>query len=371
VDEVGLASTATKRVDQVTKNSTSGNCTVGCNGYSELMVWNTNEVITVGYFVTDHSGDFGAVTLHDNGNGSMTFTANEAGTDFASATITDGYGTAVNLIPNDPTVYNLSNAFSHANVPSFHPAYYPTYGVGGVENSLLNFRAYNNWLIDIDGNKYRTMIIGNQEWMMSNLQVTHYADGVNIPNYLWSGEVNTTGGYRIYNENYGALYNWFVQEYENGLIAFWRNGIAETTWHIPTEYEWSVLYNYLGGTDVAGGKLKETGLINWDTPNTDATNEYYFYGLPAGDWTDAGTYIGEGQWGVFWTSNLRMSESCGGSCENCNQTLCICEQDACVPRYPSGYFGSAYAIYYNNASIVFNQYARNYGFSIRCVRTIE
>ena len=149
VENIDLTHPAVARVDKVTKNSTSGNCTVGCNGHSYQMVWNTNEMITVGYFVTDHSGDFGAVTLHDNGNGSMTFTANEAGTDFAAATITDGYGTAVNITPNDPGgTYSsdLVNCFAYADPNLFDSRYYPHYIVAGsqlnVENSLLNFRNY-------------------------------------------------------------------------------------------------------------------------------------------------------------------------------------------------------------------------------------
>jgi len=151
VDEVGLASTATKRVDQVTKNSTAGDCVVSCNGYFETMTWNTNEVITVGQFISAYSGSFGAVTLHSNNDGSFTFTANVAGVDFEAATITAGYGTAENLIPNDPTVYNLVNAFSLAYEPYFDPAYYPYYLVhdpfdylnpNQIQNSLLNFRNY-------------------------------------------------------------------------------------------------------------------------------------------------------------------------------------------------------------------------------------
>jgi len=151
VDEVDLAYSATKRVDKVTKNSTAGDCIVSCNGYFETMTWNTNEVITVGLFITAYSGSFGAVTLHSNNDGSFTFTANVAGVDFEAATITAGYGTAENLVPNDPTVYNLVNAFSLAYEPYFDPAYYPYYLVhdpfdylnpNQIQNSLLNFRNY-------------------------------------------------------------------------------------------------------------------------------------------------------------------------------------------------------------------------------------
>ena len=139
---------AVARVDKVTKNSTVGNCTVGCNGYSYQMTWNTNERVTVSDFVSTYDGSFGAVTLSDNGNGSMLFTANSPGTDFAAASITTGYGTAVNLIPNDagnPT--DLVDCFDDAVTGAFDSRYYPYYLVTGPFlasiNTLLNFRNYN------------------------------------------------------------------------------------------------------------------------------------------------------------------------------------------------------------------------------------
>jgi uncharacterized protein (TIGR02145 family) len=133
--------------------------------------------------------------------------------------------------------------------------------------------------IDIDGNYYTTVKIGTQVWIAENLRTTKYSNGTPIPyiedNKTWSGltlGVVKTGAYCWYNNDsakykniYGALYNWYA------IID--SNGLCPDDWHVPTDGEWAILENYLGGNSVAGGKMKETGLEHWISPNKDATNE--------------------------------------------------------------------------------------------------
>jgi len=134
---------------------------------------------------------------------------------------------------------------------------------------------------DIDGNVYRTVIIGNQEWMAENLKTTRYNDGQPIPNITGDSEWYNlrTPGYCWYNndisnkETYGALYNWFAVN---------TGRLAPAGWHVPNREEWSTLINYLGGENIAGGKLKETGDAHWLSPNTGATNETGFTARGAG-----------------------------------------------------------------------------------------
>lgn len=133
---------------------------------------------------------------------------------------------------------------------------------------------------DIDGNRYKTLKIGAQWWMAENLKVTHYKNGDSIPNVSdpiqWGGL--STGAYCNYGNDqnnvniYGRLYNWFA-------IADPR-GLAPQGWHIPTDAEWQVLIDSLGGDQVAGGALKDT--ILWEDPNTGATNYIGFSALPGG-----------------------------------------------------------------------------------------
>jgi uncharacterized protein (TIGR02145 family) len=155
--------------------------------------------------------------------------------------------------------------------------------------------------VDVDGNVYNTVTIGTQVWMKENLKVSKYRNGDLIPTNLTDAAWNsaTTGACAIYNNDaannttYGKLYNWFA-------VVDSRN-LCPVGWHVPTNAEWTTLEIYLGGTAVAGGKLKSTSTL-WTSPNTGATNESGFSGLPGGGRYDDGTYLSIGNYGTWWSS---------------------------------------------------------------------
>jgi len=134
---------------------------------------------------------------------------------------------------------------------------------------------------DIDGNVYETIQIGDQLWMAENLKTTHYNNGDEIP-YPSNEDFGSfdEGQYGVYDNDpsnadvYGNLYNFAAVDDDRGLCM--------EGWHVPSDGEWTVLTDYLGGSSVAGGKMKEEGLDHWNSPNTGATNESGFTGLPAG-----------------------------------------------------------------------------------------
>ena len=163
-------------------------------------------------------------------------------------------------------------------------------------NSLQNSLVLAGIIVtDYDGNVYSTVKIGNQVWMKENLKTTHYANGTAIPlvtdNTAWAnlGDNNTDDAYCYYNNDanseYGALYTWAAAM--NGTGSSIANpsgvqGVCPAGWHLPSDAEWTELNDYLGGTSVAGGKLKETGTTHWNSPNTGATDESGFSALPGG-----------------------------------------------------------------------------------------
>jgi uncharacterized protein (TIGR02145 family) len=192
---------------------------------------------------------------------------------------------------------------------------------------------------DIDGNVFHTINIGTQVWMLENLKTKHFRNGDPLSYVADSVDwiSKSTEGY-CYNNNdssialiYGNLYNWFA--------ATDPRNISPIGWHVPSGPEYNVLVNNLGGYSTAGGKLKEDGFVHWLSPNTGATNETGFTGLPGGD-REFGNFINNGSSAFFWSSTANTSVS-----------LAYCLQ----LRYDNSYALTTPLEYQN-------------GFSIRCVK---
>ena len=160
-------------------------------------------------------------------------------------------------------------------------------GISAANANTKPTNGYGKNITDIEGNSYKTVYIGTQQWMAENLNTGKYSDGTTIPNVTdnsqWSNL--TTGAWCNYNNSdslgkiYGKLYNWYaVSPTTNG-----NKNVCPSGWHLPTDAEWTVLTDYLGGLSVAGGKMKQVGTTNWNSPNTGATNSSLFNVLPSGD----------------------------------------------------------------------------------------
>jgi uncharacterized protein (TIGR02145 family) len=74
-------------------------------------------------------------------------------------------------------------------------------------------------------------------------------------------------------------------------------------WHVPTDADWTILTSNLGGESEAGGKLKETGTLNWEVPNEGATNESGFNALPGAFRYWSGMCANIGYFGFWWTAS--------------------------------------------------------------------
>jgi uncharacterized protein (TIGR02145 family) len=211
-------------------------------------------------------------------------------------------------------------------------------GTGYGEERSITTPAAPTTVTDVDGNVYNTVQIGDQIWMKENLKTSRYNTGSAIPyvvdNGSWSGL--NTGAWSYYNHDennnaiYGKLYNWYAVE---------GDSLCPTGWHVPTDAEWTVLTDYLGGESVAGGKLKEIGTVHWNSPNTGATDEVGFTALPGGRRSVSGSFYDVRGIGFWWSATPGSSD-----------------------------FSWARYLYYANASVIRNSYNKSYGFSVRCLR---
>lgn len=151
-----------------------------------------------------------------------------------------------------------------------------------------------------DGNFYQTVIIGSQCWMRENLKylpsVSAPTDGAIDQKYYYvygydgtdTQEAKNTANY----QTHGVLYNKLAAE-----------TACPTGWHLPTLNEWQTLAIFLGGAEVAGSKLKDTGNNYWQNPNTGATNTSFFTALASGMRDDEGYFDDIGKNAYWWTND--------------------------------------------------------------------
>lgn len=132
-----------------------------------------------------------------------------------------------------------------------------------------------------DGQTYKYVKIGNQYWMAENL---NYDAGNG--NWFYENDSNNAS-------TYGRLYE--------GNTAC---NVCPDGWHLPTDAEWTQLTDFLGGENVAGGKLKAKGTQIWSDPNAGATNEFDFSALPAGYRADNGDFWEKEYNTYYWTSTI-------------------------------------------------------------------
>ena len=154
---------------------------------------------------------------------------------------------------------------------------------------------------------YQTVIYGNgQEWMAENLRTKYYSNGDLIVNLVDSSqwENTLTGAWSHFNNDpqfesvYGLLYN--------GLAVLDSRNICPIGWHVPNNSDWSALNLYIANnTQTAGGRMKVTGTLYWNDPNSFATNESKFSALPGGFRHRYGYFRNLWTYGYWWSSTLQ------------------------------------------------------------------
>jgi len=276
------------------------------------------------------------------------------------------YGTTVNpTLSNSFTTNGTGTGLFTSVLTGLSPLttyYFRAYATNSVGTSYgneldfttINFMCGTTSILDIDGNAYNTVQIGTQCWMQSNLKVSKYWNGDNIPTGLSNSDwrYTTSGAYAIYNNDpvndglYGKLYNHYAVTDSRGLCP--------TGWHVPSDGEWNILVKYLDPnadtlcgncwqSSTAGGALKSTATQptpgGWLSPNTGATNSSGFTALPGGLRFLDGDFYSISNLGYWWSSSVSSGSDAWV------RTL----YDDLSPIYRTTNF-------------------RTYGFSVRCCR---
>lgn len=220
-------------------------------------------------------------------------------------------------------------------------------------------------ITDIDGNKYKTVIIGRQEWMAENLRATRYSDGTPIKTGIWDYNYDPANS-----KNYGKLYSWYTamnsaSSSNNNPSSF--QGVCPVGWVLPGYSEWEEMIDYLmseydltnrtDDSEGLGNALKAARQVGhplggehdtdehprWDQNDLHfGTNVFGFSALPGGFRNSTGDYLYLGLRGSWWSASETTSS---------NAWRMHLRED-----YGSFFYHSS---------------RKNLGYSVRCVRVVE
>jgi len=267
IPQLGLPTVSTSVVSNITATSAQGGGNVTSNGNGTVsargVCWNTTGNPTL-------TNSLGHTT---DGTGTGIFTSNMTGL-------------------NDGTTYYVT-----AYATNEKGTIYST----DIKQFIAQNQPCGQLTVNYGGQTYHTVKIGNQCWFKENLNVGTRIDGSQnqdptnqtIEKYCYADNESNC-------DTYGGLYQW--DELMKNSTKSGVKGICPDGWHIPTDGEWTILTDFLGGESVAGGKMKEAGYVHWDSPNTGATNTSGFTALPGGYWY-YGNFVYLANLAYFWSSS--------------------------------------------------------------------
>ncbi len=229
---------------------------------------------------------------------------------------------------------------------------------------------YGNGVTDYNGNTYETIIVGNQEWMVSNLKATSYADGTPIPSgnqycdldgcHFIRNKGNYTSKYYFWlyedkqNKNKtGAFYTWAAVM--NGAPGSNLNpsniqGVCPTGWHVPSDAEWKELESFMGMGSLELEKYGYRELLEVESlmsESMDGTNSTGF------------ATIAEGYRSTYLSP----------SCPDCSYSWKNNGHDAVFWTSTDSSNSSIYRLFYNNSDYIKrDKFTKDYGLNVRCVK---
>lgn len=212
------------------------------------------------------------------------------------------------------------------------------FSCGNREKTSVQAKVENN---SENENILSEVTIGHQIWTSKNLNVNKFRNGEHItqaktPEEWVNAGLSKQPAWCYHNNDpkngtlYGKLYNWYAVNDPRVL--------APKGYHIPDSAEWTILFNFLGGTEIAGKKMKSKS--GW-YQNGNGTNEFEFSGLPSSvRGSDIGLFGTIGLNAYWWSSKEENAKQAWALGLNC---------------------------YYDDVSF-FGFGDKSYGFSVRCLK---
>lgn len=170
-------------------------------------------------------------------------------------------------------------------------------------NIKFNTNLVYGKLVDIEGNIYQTIKIGDATWMAENLRTKHYLNKDTIEQIFdYNSDISLIDEPKFYMSfdsdtssiNYANGYTWYTINDSRGICPY--------GWHVPTLTDWENLITSIGGESATAGKLKEVGVMHWTSPNEDATNESGFTAVGAGYQSKNGSRLFLTAGAVWWSN---------------------------------------------------------------------
>jgi len=159
-----------------------------------------------------------------------------------------------NFSEEGPGTGSFTSYFSSLSINTYYyyrP--YTKYKNGTSYGEIKKFRTGSYYetgdgVTDIDGNFYPTILLGNQEWTIWSLATTRFRNGDYIPT---SSEKDD---WELASQENQPLYYW---GYYNWHALIDDRQLCPEGWHVPTLDDVLEMFDYLGGAEVAGGKMKK------------------------------------------------------------------------------------------------------------------
>ena len=169
-----------------------------------------------------------------------------------------------------------------------------SYSSSSLSNVIASSSSKNSLVDSRDNHTYKIVTIGNQTWMAQNLSYetdNSECSGSTGCKYTWGTAMDSAGIWSTNGKGCG--------DGPTCSPTYPVRGVCPSGWHLPTKNEFEKLFITVGGSNIAGAKLKAA--YCWGNGGN-GTDDYGFGAIPEGcsnSWIDFLSSTEESAWNVY------------------------------------------------------------------------